>query len=82
MTSAPRKEPNRSAETHVYMTPNDRAALEEWAREECRSVNGQILHIIREALASRAQSIVTLSPRSPTERVRDATRRAAAETRR
>jgi hypothetical protein len=82
MTTKPRKEPGRTSEAHVYMTPDDRAALEEWARDECRSINGQILHIIREALASRRQSIVTLSPVLSADRVRDATRRAAAETRR
>jgi hypothetical protein len=76
-----RRKLSRPVEAHVYMAAEDRAGLEDWAKDECRSVNGQILHIIREALASRRQSIVTLSPASTTDRVRDATRRAVAETR-
>jgi hypothetical protein len=38
---------------HVYMSERDHRAIREWAAAECRSVNGQVLHIIRQALAER-----------------------------
>jgi hypothetical protein len=53
MTSKPRREPDRKWETHVYMTEAEKKALERVARQESRSVNGQIMHFIRQGLADR-----------------------------
>ena len=51
MTSKPRKDPDRKFEAHVYMTREEKQALEKLAREQSRSVNGQIMHFIRQGLA-------------------------------
>jgi hypothetical protein len=42
----------------LRMSPDLYAALEAWAQQEMRSVNGQIEYLLREALRRRGQSIV------------------------
>jgi len=44
---------DRKFEAHVYMTEAEKKALEKIARQESRSVNGQILHFIRQGLENR-----------------------------
>lgn len=46
----PKKTPERSVESHIYMTPQTKALLERFAQKSCRSVNGQILYYIQEGL--------------------------------
>jgi hypothetical protein len=50
MTSKPRRQKDRTEETHVYMTKDEKKALQVQAFKESRSVNGQILHYIRSGL--------------------------------
>lgn len=50
MTSKPRKDTRRTREAHIYMTDGEHAALQKVAKEESRSVNGQILHYIKRGL--------------------------------
>lgn len=50
MSSKPRRDPDRKWETHVYMTEQEKTALQKAADLECRSLNGQILHYIRQGL--------------------------------
>jgi len=69
-------------DAHISMTADDRAQLEEWAREECRSFNGQVLYLLRAALAGRhVPAAVESITFSEIDRVRDGTRRAAAKAR-
>lgn len=70
----------KRTEAHITMTAEDRAELEAWAQQECRSLNMQVLHILRSAIAVRRHSIVELAS-SPADRVRDATRRAVKDAR-
>lgn len=51
MTQAPKKQPNRTIEAHIYMTPTMKAQLERAAAKACRSVNGQILYYVQAGLA-------------------------------
>jgi hypothetical protein len=50
MTQAPKKQPERSAETHIYMTPALKKQLQRAAEKACRSVNGQILHYVQRGI--------------------------------
>lgn len=50
MSQPPKKQPERSVETHVYMTPAVKRQLEKAALNDCRSVNGQILHYIQRGI--------------------------------
>lgn len=68
-------------EAHIFMSQEDRDDLQAWAEQECRSVNGQVLHILRSALAVRRSSIVGLTPQTQADRIRDASRRIAKEAR-
>lgn len=58
---------------HVYLSERDHRDLRAWADAECRSVNGQVLHIVRQALASRGVE-VSESHDNLVERIRHATR--------
>lgn len=50
MTSKSKKD-LRTRETHIYLTEKDYAELAKLAVQESRSVNGQILHLVRQGLA-------------------------------
>lgn len=50
MTQQPKKQPKRSAQTHIYMTPAMKRQLERFAEKDCRSVNGQILHYVQRGI--------------------------------
>jgi hypothetical protein len=52
MTSKPQKDKDRKWETHIYLTESDHKMVEQIAKEECRSVNGQILHFIKRGLST------------------------------
>jgi hypothetical protein len=41
----------------LRMSPDLYAALEGWAQQEMRSVNGQIEYLLREALRRRGQTV-------------------------
>ena len=49
--SAPARPKRRQWEAHVYLSAADRAALGKLAKQENRSLHGQIVHLIREGLA-------------------------------
>lgn len=51
MPQPPKKDPKRSVETHVYMTPALKKDLEKFAAVHCRSVNGQILHYVQRGVS-------------------------------
>ena len=55
MPNAPKKQPKRSVETHIYMTPALKRQLEHSAERDCRSVNGQILHYVQAGIERDAQ---------------------------
>ena len=56
MPNAPKRQPKRSVETHVYMTPALKKQLENAAENACRSVNGQILHYVQRGIEQDAQA--------------------------
>lgn len=62
-------------EMHVRMTAADSTALEAWAHEESRSASAQVVHILRQALAERAERVAPLADRTA-ERIRNAPREA------
>jgi len=57
---------------HVYLSERDHRELKAWAAAEDRSVNGQVGHIIKQALASRTVEVP--SSAELIERIKNATR--------
>jgi hypothetical protein len=55
MSQPPKKQPKRSVETHIYMTPALKRQLEQAAERGCRSVNGQILHYVQRGIEQDAR---------------------------
>lgn len=51
----------RTAEVRVFMSQDEHAELAAWAGEECRTQGAQVLHIVRQALARRADEVSPLS---------------------
>jgi hypothetical protein len=58
---------------HVYLDERDHRALKEWAAAECRSVSGQAMHIIRQALAERPVGMASFDANAVRERIRHGT---------
>jgi hypothetical protein len=54
MTSKPRKDDRRTREAHIYMTEGEYNSLQKISKQECRSVNGQILVYIKRGLEQDA----------------------------
>lgn len=46
----PKKQPERSVEAHIYMTPKMKKRLEKLATKAMRSMNGQILYYLDRGL--------------------------------
>jgi hypothetical protein len=60
-------------EMHVLLSAEDHSELKAWAEQECRTLNAQLLYILRQALASRADGVAPLE-NSLAERISHATR--------
>ena len=50
MTTKPRRDTKQKFETHVYLTAKEKQAVQHRAKEESRSVTGQILHYIKRGI--------------------------------
>lgn len=61
-------------EMHIYLSESDHRALKAWAGAECRSVNGQVLHIVRQAIASRSVEMSSLTQGQLVEKIKNATK--------
>jgi hypothetical protein len=42
-------------DTHIRFSPEERRQLEDIARRECRTVQGQVLHYVRQMLKEEGQ---------------------------
>jgi hypothetical protein len=62
-------------QVHVYLDERDHRDLKAWAAAECRSVNRQVVHIVREALASRSVEMSSLTQEQLVEKIKNATRK-------
>ena len=51
MSQPPKKQPERSVETHVYMTPAIKKQLERVAKKQHRSVTGQIMYYVQRGIS-------------------------------
>ena len=50
VTTKPRRDTKQKFETHVYLTAKEKQAVQHRAKEESRSVTGQILHYIKRGI--------------------------------
>ena len=50
MTQPPKRQPERSVEAHIYITPALKKRLKKYAELNHRSVNGQILHYVQSGI--------------------------------
>jgi hypothetical protein len=50
MKSRSKKTAAKTVEIHVYLTPELKSRIEEWADKCHRSVNGQVLHYIERGM--------------------------------
>lgn len=64
----------RTADLHIYLPERERRELVVWAESESRSLSNLVMHIVRQALASRDGLMPVSTHEQLVERIKNATR--------
>ena len=72
----------RTADLHIYLPERERRELAVWAESESRTLSNLVMHIVRQALASRDGLMPASSHEQLVERIKDATRNGLHKSRR